>query len=155
MRPLALWLALGAATAASAQEVTDARRGAAEAYVASDGVQRSIEASVSAALVSAALDAQLGERLTEEERTEIARIVAEEMETIRPAIEEAMTEAAARTFSLPEMEALTAFHETPEGAAVLAKTQAFRSAYLEAVGPELLAATERAMTRAAELAQAQ
>ena len=154
MRLLAVVFAiLAAATAAAAQD--DARlRAAAERYVAGEGVQRSIEASLSSETIAAALDAQLGERLSPVERSEIAAVVAEEMTAIRPAMEEAMVEAAAATFTLSEIEAMTEFHETPEGAAILRKTPDFAAAYLGAMAPELRAATERAMARAAEAAGA-
>lgn len=153
MRPLALVLVL-AALPAAAQEDPDALRAAAERYVAGPGVQRTLDANLSPELVAAALRAQLGDRLDEEERAAIAAIVAEEMAAIRPALEAAMAEAAAETFTLAEIEALAAFHETEEGASILSKTSAFDAAYLEAVADDLRAATERAMARAAELADA-
>jgi hypothetical protein len=81
-------------------------------------------------------------------------VVAEEMAAIRPALEEAMAKAAAVTFSLAEIEALTAFHATEEGASILAKTARFDAAYMEAASDALSTATERAMIRAAELGQA-
>ena len=48
-----------------------------------------------------------------------------EMAALRPAMEAAMVEAAVETFTLPEILALEAFYETPEGAAVMAKMQPF------------------------------
>lgn len=150
MRWLVLALAIPAAV--PAQEGDAALRAAAERYVASEGVQRSIEAGLSAELVVAALDAQLGERLSGAERDEIADVVSEELTAVRPAMEAAMAEAAAATFTLDEIEALTAFYGSPEGAAILTKMPAYTTSYLAAVGPDLRAATERAMARAAEAA---
>lgn len=152
MRPFVLALVLAVGGAPSHAQEADPLREAAEAYVASEGVQRSIDASVSAELIVSALDAQLGTRLSPEERDAIAGVVSEEMTSIRPAMEAAMVDAAARTFTLEEMEAMTAFYSSGPGAGLLAKMPGFTAAYLEAMGPDLRDATERAMARAAELA---
>lgn len=66
----------------------------------------------------------------------VARIVSEEMASLRPAMEQAMITSAAETFTLAELDALRAFYATKEGAGAAGKMQNFMARSWEEIGPE-------------------
>jgi len=149
--PLACALSLLAVPALAQDE--DALREAVERYVDSPMQQRMMDEMLSADAMIQQMQAMMPQ-LTDTQLEVVGRIGAEEMAAIRPAMEEAMVEAAVDTFSLPEMLALEAFYETEEGAAVMSKMQPFMAATFAMIAPEMQAAQmrigQRVMTELSE-----
>ncbi len=79
------------------------------------------------------LDSMLGMQtdLPEEVKATMARILKEEFARIRPDLDAVMIRTAAETFTIPELEAMIAFYETPEGESVAAKTAPFATKTFE------------------------
>jgi hypothetical protein len=139
---LAAALALPALSPVLAQEapaIDPALAAAAEAYVAGEAQQALIDQLISPAAILAQINAaipNLPPQLTET----VSQVAAEEMATLRPKIEAAMLQSAARTFSLDEIRALTAFYGTPEGRGILLKMQPFLEGAMAQVAPDIQAA---------------
>ena len=138
--PLACALALMVAAPSSAQD--DDLRAAVERYVDSPVQQRMMDEMLSAEAMISQM-ASMMPQLTDEQLEVVGRIGAEEMAALRPAMETAMVEAAIETFTLPEILALEAFYETPEGAAVMTKMQPFMATTFSMIGPEMQEAQMR------------
>jgi hypothetical protein len=136
--PLAL--ALAAALPAAAQD--DALRAAVERYINNPVQQQMLEDMLSADAMVDQMRA-VAPQLTEEQLQIVGRISAEELAAIRPDLEAAMIEAAIATFTLPEIEALEAFYNTPEGASVMTKMQPFMAEAMGRVGPQMMQAQGR------------
>ncbi len=132
--PLACALTYLASGASVAQ--SDDLRAAVERYVDSPVQQRMMDEMLSADAMITQMQAMLPQ-LTQEQLDIVGRIGAEEMATLRPEMEAAMVEAAVETFTLPEILALEAFYNTPEGAAVMAKMQPFMATTFAMIGPEM------------------
>lgn len=160
MRPILLSALLALAPPALAQDAAEEApseevRAAAERYVEGEAMQSMIDQMLSPEATTQAMRAQFGDSIPPEELEQIVTIVTEEFETIEPAMEEAMIEATAQTFTLEEIEAQIEFYESGPGSAILTKMQPFMTAFYEAIGPEMQAANERAMERAMEMAPAE
>ena len=125
-------------------------RDAAQRYIESQGMQAMMDEMLAPDAMADALRAQFGEQVPEDVMSQIVVIATDELQDLRPAMEEAMIEAAAETFTLDEIEAQIEFYQSPEGASVIAKMQPFMGSFYEAIGPEFQAANERIMERAAE-----
>ncbi|MGE3306093.1 MAG: DUF2059 domain-containing protein [Rhizobiaceae bacterium] len=139
---IATCMSMAFAFGAAAQDDT---RAAAERYVKLPSVQKSVRDMVS--VIEPMLNAMGGANLPADKKEQLIAIIQEEMGALLPAIEAAMIDAAAKTFSLQELETMIAFYSTPEGEAILLKTQAFTQAYLATVTPELQAAQQRIVKR--------
>ena len=126
---------------ASAQDDEAARLAAAEAYVALPAVQRMIEGTLDPDALIAQFRATVpaADQLTEAQFRILATIASEEIGAIQPQMMETMRDQAAETFTLAEIEALTAFYGSPEGEAILGKTGPFMQSYMQALGPTLKA----------------
>lgn len=148
---LALVLSLALAAPALAQEASEEARAAAERYIRSDAMQTMLDEMISPEAMSQAVVAQFGDTLTPEQVDEIVAVSVEEVQSIQPAMEEAMIEAAARTFTVEEIEAQIEFYDSEVGASIMSKTQPFMTAFYEAIGPEMQAMNQRLMERAAEM----
>ena len=138
--PLALALGLLAGPA-PAQDDAELRE-AVERYVNSPLQQQMMDEMLSADAMIEQMRSMMPQ-LSAEQLEVVGRIGAEEMAGIRPAMEAAMVEAAVDTFTLPEMLALEAFYETPEGAAVMSKMQPFMAATFARIGPQMQEAQMR------------
>ena len=140
-----------AATAASAQDV--AVREAADAYVALPAVQDVIDDFLSPQALMAELAEAVPPETDRATMQLLADAVAQELRALRDDVEAAMAGAAAETYTAEELQALTEFHATEIGAAVLAKQDAFTARYRDAIAPELERLRERLFSRAGELAR--
>lgn len=123
-------------TQAFAQDDLAARQAAAERYISSPSQQDMISAMFSPEAVLGQMQAGAG-AMTPEQVQVAGKIVAEELDKVRPLIENALIKAVAETFSLQQIEAVDAFYRTPEGAAVLRKTQPMMGNFWNRVGPVL------------------
>ena len=166
MRPIPLTLALAAAIglaagpmAAQDAATTDAPeaaapdaelRDAAERLVEGEATQTMMDEMLSPDVLLKAMQAQFGDQIDEEMASRIAEIASEELSTVRPAMQEAMIEAAVETFTLEEIQAQVAFQETPEGRSVMTKMQPYMTSFYGKVGPEFQAAQTRMMERLQE-----
>ncbi|MEO1491714.1 MAG: DUF2059 domain-containing protein [Pseudomonadota bacterium] len=121
---------------AFAQDDAAARFEAAERYIASPSQQDMITAMFSPEAVLGQMQAG-GGGMTPEQLQVASKIVTEEIGKVRPLIENALIKAVAETFSLDQIEAVDAFYRTPEGAAVLRKTQPMMGNFWNRVGPVL------------------
>jgi hypothetical protein len=137
---LSLTLALATALPATAQD--DALRAAVERYITNPVQQQMMDDMLSADAMVDQMRA-FAPQLTEEQLQIVGRISAEELATLRPDLEAAMIEAAIATFTLPEIEALEAFYNTPEGASVMTKMQPFMAQAMGRVGPQMMAVQGR------------
>jgi hypothetical protein len=137
---LSLTLALATALPATAQD--DALRAAVERYITNPVQQQMMDDMLSADAMVDQMRA-VAPQLTEEQLQIVGRISAEELVTLRPDLEAAMIEAAIATFTLPEIEALEAFYNTPEGASVMTKMQPFMAQAMGRVGPQMMAVQGR------------
>jgi len=134
----AAFLAL-AASAAFARDDDEARRAAAETYVALPAVREMIAGTLDPDALVAQFRATVpvADQLTESQFRTLAEIATEEIGAIRPQMMETMRDQAAETFTLAELEALVAFYGSPEGEAILGKTGPFMQEYMRALGPTL------------------
>ncbi len=134
IRFLLLMSALLLAGPAVAQDDEAARITAAERYIASPSQQDMISAMFSPEAVLGQMQAG-GGGMTPEQVEIASKIVSEEIGKVRPLIENALIKAVAETFSLEQIEAVDTFYRTPEGAAVLRKTQPMMGNFWNRVGP--------------------
>ena len=147
-----LLAALLLATPALAQDDMEAKLEAARAYVQSPAQQVIIEGIASPETVAAQLTASFPE-MTPEQVELASRISAEELEPMLQQMEEAMIESVAEVFTLEEIEAITAFYETPEGLALATKTGSLMQASFSRIGPQMQAAQQRIAQRLSEAMQ--
>ena len=131
--------ALGPAMAQQAPDIDPALTAAAQAYVAGEAQQALIDQLISPAAILAQITAAIPD-LPPQLTDVVSRVAAEEMATLRPKIEAAMLQSAARTFSLDEIRALSAFYATPEGRGILLKMQPFLEGAMAEVAPDIQAA---------------
>lgn len=131
--------ALGPAMAQQAPAIDPALTAAAEAYVAGEAQQALIDQLISPAAILAQITAAIP-NLPPQLTDVVSRVAAEEMAALRPKIEAAMLQSAARTFSLDEIRALSAFYATPEGRGILLKMQPFLEGAMAEVAPDIQAA---------------
>ena len=134
----------------AAAEPSEEARAAAERYVQSEAMQVMLDEMVSPDVMTEALTAQFGDEIPQDVMSQIVAIATEEMQAIEPAMEEAMIEATAETFTVEEIEAQIEFYESEVGASILSKMQPFMSAFYEAAGPEMQTAQRRMMERLQE-----
>ncbi|GFE66008.1 DUF2059 domain-containing protein [Litoreibacter roseus] len=143
--------ALLCATPLFAQD--EERLEAARAYVESDVQQKLMTDMLSPEMIMAQMGPALQQVPTEQLEI-ITNIVSEEVNRIRPAMEQAMIQGAATTFSLEEIEALTAFYSSPLGASAMSKMTPFMQSTMGTLQPELQAMQSQVMQRVqAELQQ--
>ena len=138
-------------SSATAEAPGEELRAAAERYVEGEAVQTMMDQMLSPDVLTDAMRAQFGDQIDDDTMTQLADIAVEELGSIRPAMEQAMVDATAETFTLDEIEAQIAFYETPEGSSVLTKMQPLMASYYTAIGPDLQAAQQRIMERVAEV----
>ena len=129
-------------TAAPASAQDDALRAAVERYINNPVQQQMMDNLLSADAMVDQVRA-VAPQLTEEQLRAVATISAEELSILRPDLEAAMIEAAIGTFTLPEIEALEAFYNTPEGASVMTKMQPYMAQVMGGIGPQLMEAQTR------------
>lgn len=109
----------------------DDLRDAAERYIRLPAIQQALDFVLGPTFLQSIL-ATAGDRLDAGKRDQVIAIATEEMARARPRMENAMAEAAAGVFTLPELEAMIAFYSSEVGASTLVKTQAFSQAYMAA-----------------------
>ena len=155
MRTLILAVLIGLnASVSFAQDEMEAKRQAAEAYVSSEAQQSIIAQVGSPEVIAAQMEAQFPQ-IPAEARTQLAEIASEEMAPMMDEMERVMIDAVAETFSLEEIEAITAFYETPAGLAMAQKTAPLMQSVFARIGPQMQAAQQRIAERTAEVLQAQ
>lgn len=136
-------------TYAHAQDDAAARLSAAERYISSPSQQDMISAMFSPEAVLGQMQAGTG-AMTPEQMQIAAKIVTDEINKVRPLIENALIKAVAETFSLAQIEAVDNFYRTPEGAAVLRKTQPMMGNFWNRVGPVLRESQRKTNSRLKE-----
>jgi uncharacterized protein len=140
LRPPALAVLLAFAAGAAFAQSAEVRS-AAERYVALLAVQAMMDDMLDHAAITHQLltlypeTAQAPPELIDR----ASLIIADELQKLRPWMERAMADAAARHFTLEEIEAMTDYARSPLGESILRKTQPFMTDYLSAVGPEFQA----------------
>ena len=138
------------AVPALAQDADSAKLEAARAYVATDAQQTVIRQVASPEVIAAQLSAQFPQ-FTPEQVSQLSVIASEELGPMMKEMEEVMVQAVAETFTLKEIEAITAFYSTPEGLALANKTGPLMQAVFSQVGPQMQAAQQRIAQRTQEL----
>ncbi|WP_298921963.1 DUF2059 domain-containing protein [uncultured Roseobacter sp.] len=132
MRFLPILAVLALSTGAFAQDTE--RLEAAKAYVDSKGQQGLMDDMLSPEGVMASMGL-LGDQLTPEQQTTVARIVSEELATIRPTMESAMISGMAENFTLDEINALADFYASEHGASAMRKMTPFMTQTMQSIGP--------------------
>lgn len=135
------------ATSTFAQDDPDALRAAAEAYVNNPVQQKLIDDMLSPEMMMTQMAAMV-QGLPEDELNKMVKIVTEEVNAIRPAMEAAMIDGAAETFTLEEINALNDFYSSDVGASVMGKMNPFMQSYMVSLGPELQQMQQNIMSRA-------
>lgn len=133
-----IFLILGSAAAAQDAAKTEAAR----SFVGSAGQQAVLDKMLSVERVLQ----QTGltpDRIPQGKEPAIRAIITEELAIIRPALEKEMADSAADVFSAAELEALTAFYQSEEGASAVGKMELFETVTLRAFGPAFNEARER------------
>jgi hypothetical protein len=142
--PIACAMSLACTVTVQAQN--DTLRATVERFVGNPVQQQMMDDMLSADAMIAQMRAVMPQ-LTDAQLQLVGGIGAEEMATLRPALEAAMVSAAVETFTLEEILALEAFYNTPEGAAVMAKMQPYMASAMGRIGPEMQAAQMRITQR--------
>lgn len=107
---------------------------AAEAYVNSKGQQGLMDDMLSPEGVMAQMGL-IGGSLPADKQITVAKIVSEELASIRPAMESAIISGMAETFTLAEIKALAAFYSSEEGASAMKKMNPFMAQTMQSIGP--------------------
>ena len=142
----ALIALIALAGSAFAQDDMEARRKAAEAYVNSPAQQEVMKGVASPDVLAAQMRAT-APGMSDEEVARASAIAAEELTPMLEEMRSATIEAVAETFTLQEIEAITAFYSTPEGMALATKTGPLMQSVFQRVGPQMQAAQQRIMQR--------
>jgi hypothetical protein len=146
MKPrLALAAIVLAAAPAFAQDAT--RDDAARTYVGSIPMQSALDQLLSTDAYIAQVQAG-GVQLDAEGVRTLTDIVDEEVTDVRPELEEALTAAAAETFTIEELDALNTFYASEAGKSVAAKMAPFMQGFYASVSPTLRETQEQIATRA-------
>ncbi|MFL4470387.1 DUF2059 domain-containing protein [Tateyamaria armeniaca] len=144
MKKLVLLCVLALSTSAYAQD--QSRLEAAKAYVETPVQQKLLNDMFSPAGVMAQMGL-MGGQLTLAQQKTVAGIVSEELQSMKPSITTAMVEGMAQSFTLEEIEALTAFYSSPVGASAMSKMTPFMQQTLTSLGPEFQAMQARLIPR--------
>ena len=146
MKPhLALAFVL-AATPVLAQDAS--RDDAARTYVESIAMQSALDQQL---LSTDAYISQVqagGVQLDAEGARTLTDIVDEEFTDVRPGLQEALTAAAAETFTIEELDALNTFYGSEAGKSVAAKMAPFMQDFYASIAPTLRDTQEQIATRA-------
>jgi hypothetical protein len=134
-----------AATPAFAQDASIEE--AARTYVDSVAMQSTLDQLLSTDAFLAQVQAG-GTQLDAEGTRTLTDIVDEEFTDVRPELEEALTAAAAETFTMEELDALNTFYQSEAGKSVAAKMAPFMQAFYESIGPTLRETQEQIAMRA-------
>jgi uncharacterized protein len=140
-------LALVAAPAIAQDADMESAREAARGYVQSEAMQTALDELLSTDTFVAQLEAA-GLRLDPPETETLAGIVEEEFAGVRPDLEEAMTEAAAGSFTMEELEALNDFYGSEEGRSIASKMTPFMQTFYAEIGETLQETQSRIAARA-------
>jgi hypothetical protein len=115
-----------------ADEATDA----ATAFINSPVQQRLLDDMLSPEMVLAQMQT-IAQRLPEDKVQVLVNIVTEELEAIRPEMEAAMISGAAESFTVEEINALTAFYNSPVGASAMGKMTPYMQQTMGSLGPTM------------------
>lgn len=145
MKPhLALAFVL-AATPVLAQDAS--RDDAARTYVESIAMQSALDQLLSTDAYISQVQAG-GVQLDAEGARTLTDIVDEEFTDVRPELQEALTAAAAETFTIEELDALNTFYGSEAGKSVAAKMAPFMQDFYASIAPTLRDTQEQIATRA-------
>ncbi|MFN0262361.1 DUF2059 domain-containing protein [Tepidamorphus sp. 3E244] len=130
-------IALAPIASGSLAQAQDAERmAAAQKYLETPTVQKMMSDMLSPQYVSAMLQQmQVSANVTDEQRDKLAKILSEEFAKIRPQMERVMLESTAANFTVNEIEALTAFYSSEEGAAIAEKMQPYMAQAMQQIIP--------------------
>lgn len=131
-------------TAASAQD--PALIDAARSYVKHPVQQNVIDDLFSPEGIMMQLESVTG-AIPQDSRAKIAQIISEEMNAVRPQLEQSMIAAAAENFTMEEITALNAFYATGPGASAMSKMQSYMQSAMRPLGPVLQQAQENLFRR--------
>lgn len=133
------------ATSAFADDMEE-RRAAAKSYLESPAQQKMIDAMFSPDQMVAMLKAQMP-TVSQDKLDAVAKIVSEELNSIRPKMEEVMLEAAVEQFTTEELEAMDEFYRSEMGEAVMLKMPGFMQSYTSQMGEDMGQMQQRIMQR--------
>ncbi len=128
---------------AFADEATDA----AAAFINSPVQQKLMDDMLSPDMIMTQMQT-VAAQLPEDKVEILVKIVTEELEDIRPKMEDAMIAGAAQSFTIDEINALTAFYNSPLGASAMSKMTPYMQQTMSALGPSMQEMQRNIMTRA-------
>ena len=104
---------------------------AAKAYVETPSVQEMLDNMLST-IIAGMIPAG---KATEEQLAKVSSITSDELDGVRPDMERIMIEAAASHFTLAEINALTAFYSSADGASISRKMLPYMTQAMQQMGP--------------------
>jgi hypothetical protein len=133
----------------------EARAAAARTYVEGPAMKDMFDQMFSNDALAAQMQAFLpqGAEVDADLLDDMMTVLSEELNAARPQMTEAMVEAAARTFTLAELEAANAFYQTPAGRGMAAKTGQFQVAVMPALLPVIQTMQEKLVLRLEKLVE--
>ncbi|MEC3861114.1 DUF2059 domain-containing protein [Mesobacterium sp. TK19101] len=146
---LAMCIAAAPVSSAMAQSVEDLARSYAQMPEVRQMMSEMFSPGSMAAQFKSGLPA--GFPITDAQLASVGQVLSNEMMELRPRLEDIMQRRSAEMFSAPELKALIAFYQSPEGASVMAKMAPFMQLAMADLGPELQAMQARMMPRIQEI----
>ncbi|MEM7470251.1 MAG: DUF2059 domain-containing protein [Pseudomonadota bacterium] len=141
--------ALMLASPAFADEANDA----ATAFINSPVQQKLLNDMLSPEMVLSQMQANAGGALNQEQIDVLVKIVTEELNAIRPQMEEAMIVGAAEAFSIDEINALNEFYNSEIGGSAMSKMTPYMQSTMGSLGPSIQAMQQNIARRAQEALQ--
>lgn len=109
---------------------------AAKAYVETPSVQEMLDNMLSPQMLSTIIAGMIpAGKATEEQLAKVSSITSDELDGVRPDMERIMIEAAASHFTLAEINALTAFYSSADGASISRKMLPYMTQAMQQMGP--------------------
>lgn len=124
--------ALMMAAPSFADEATDA----ASAFINSPVQQKLLDDMLSPQMVLTQMQS-VSAQLPPDKVNVLVKIVTEELDNIRPKMEAAMIEGAAKAFTIKEIEALTEFYNSPLGSSAMGKMTPYMQQTMGSLGPSM------------------
>ncbi|MFV0475554.1 MAG: DUF2059 domain-containing protein [Pikeienuella sp.] len=145
IKRISLAIALLAAGPALAQ--SPETQEAAKRYIEMPGVQQMMDDMFSADTLAQGFLSALppNVEVTPEQSAEIGELMASSVSSLRPTIQQAMLDGAAKHFTADELNALITFYESEQGASVMAKMQPYMQDVMGQIMPQMMAAQQQSM----------
>lgn len=119
---------------------------AAKAFIQSPVQQKLLDDMLSPEMLVTQMQA-MAPNIPKEKMPQLVDIVSEELSALRDVLENGMAVGATSSFTVEEIEALTAFYNSPIGASAMGKMTPYMQAAMAAISPDLIAMQKRVAER--------